>query len=48
LNIRRVMWYQHDGCLAHYGHRITATLNEIFPNRWIERGGPFVSSFTWH
>jgi len=38
LNIRRVMWYQHDGCPAHYGHRIT--LNEIFSNRWIGRGGP--------
>jgi len=27
LNIRRVMWYQYDGCAAHYGHRVTATLN---------------------
>ncbi|EZA55737.1 hypothetical protein X777_04156 [Ooceraea biroi] len=34
------MWYQHDGCSAHYGHRVRAMLNEIFPNRWIGRGGP--------
>jgi len=38
LNIRRIMWYQHDGCPAYYGCRVT--LNEIFPNRWIGRGGP--------
>jgi len=33
LNIHRVMWYQHNGCPAHYGRRVTATFNEIFPNR---------------
>jgi len=40
LNIHRVMWYQHDRCPAHYGRRVTATLNEIFPNRWIGHNGP--------
>jgi len=40
LNIHRIMWYQYDGCLAHYGHRITSTLNEIFSNRWIGRDRP--------
>jgi len=40
LNICRVMWYQHDRCSAHYGRRVTATLNEIFLNRWIECDGP--------
>jgi len=34
------MWYQHDGCPAHYGCRVIATLNEIFPNRRIGRGEP--------
>jgi len=37
LMIYRVMWYQHNGCLAHYGRRVIATLNKIFPNRWIGR-----------
>jgi len=34
------MWYQHDGCPAHIGRRVTAKLNEIFPNQWIRRGKP--------
>jgi len=25
LNIRRVMWYQHDRCTAHYGRRVSYT-----------------------
>jgi len=37
------MWYQQDGCPLHYGRRVTATLNKIFPNRWIGRGG----SISW-
>jgi len=43
LNIHRIMCYQHNGCSAHYKRRVTATFNEIFPNRWIERGG----SISW-
>lgn len=40
LNTCRIMWYQHDGCLVHYGHKVRTTLNEMFPNRWIRRSGP--------
>jgi len=29
--------------ITSYGRRVTATFNEIFPNRWIEHGG----SISW-
>lgn len=33
------VWYQHDGCPAHFGVNVRAHLNETFPNCWIGRGG---------
>ncbi|KOC62234.1 hypothetical protein WH47_03992 [Habropoda laboriosa] len=33
------MWLQHDGCPAHYARKVRDALNELYPNRWIERGG---------
>lgn len=34
------MWIQQDGCPAHYALIARNTLDRIFPNRWIGRGGP--------
>ncbi|KZC15158.1 hypothetical protein WN55_07986 [Dufourea novaeangliae] len=28
-----------DGCLAHYARRVRVALNELYPNKWIGRGG---------
>ena len=36
---RHTMWYQHDGCPAHFSLVARNKLNEKFPNRWIGRGG---------
>ncbi|KZC08938.1 hypothetical protein WN55_00288 [Dufourea novaeangliae] len=33
------MWLQHDGCPAHYARRVRDALNELYPNKWIGRGG---------
>lgn len=41
LNVRQVMWYQHDGCPAHYAQQARNIVQEHFPNRWIGRGGIF-------
>lgn len=41
LNIRRCMWFQHDGCPAHYGRIVRQHLDESYPNRWIGRGSIF-------
>lgn len=40
LALIRDMWYQHDGCPAHYFRGVRDWLNENFPDRWIGRGGP--------
>ncbi|GBP48189.1 hypothetical protein EVAR_27576_1 [Eumeta japonica] len=32
---RVTMWYQNDGCPAHYDTRVRDHLNNIFPARWI-------------
>lgn len=40
LNIRRGMWFQHDGAPAHFSLEARQYLNEVFRNRWIGRGGP--------
>lgn len=40
LNLRHNMWFQLDGCPAHYGRRVRNWLRENFPERWIGRGGP--------
>lgn len=39
LNVRRNMWFLHDGCPAHYSLSVREFLNETFPQRWIGRGG---------
>ena len=39
LDIRRDMWFQHDGAPAHFHRNVRAFLNEFYPNRWIGRGG---------
>lgn len=41
LDIRRTMWYQHDGCPAHFSLDVRNHLNNIYPNRWIGRGSLF-------
>lgn len=33
------IWFQHDGCPAHYSLDVRNFLNDCFPNRWIGRGG---------
>ncbi|KZC05411.1 hypothetical protein WN55_05441 [Dufourea novaeangliae] len=33
------MWLQHDGCPAHDDRRVRDALNELYPNKWIGRGG---------
>jgi hypothetical protein len=38
LETRRTMWYQHDGCPAHFGLAVRNWLNEQYPARWIGRG----------
>lgn len=38
LNVRMDMWYQHDGCPAHYCQDVRTYLNVRFPDRWIGRG----------
>lgn len=40
LSVRKNMWYQHDGCPAHYRRGVRDWLNENYPNKWIGRGGP--------
>nr|WP_253308897.1 DUF4817 domain-containing protein [Rickettsia endosymbiont of Ceutorhynchus assimilis] len=37
---RANMWYQHDGCPAHYARISQEKLNRDFRDRWIGRGGP--------
>lgn len=38
LETRRTMWFQHDGCPAHFGLDVRNWLNNEYPNRWIGRG----------
>ncbi|EZA58856.1 hypothetical protein X777_01031 [Ooceraea biroi] len=33
------MWYQHDGCPAHNARVARTVLHEMFPERWIRKGG---------
>lgn len=37
---RRTMWFQQDGCPAHYTRTARDVLNTEYNGRWIERGGP--------
>lgn len=41
LAIRRNMFFQHDGCPAHFSVNVQEFLNLTFPNRWIGRGSLF-------
>lgn len=41
LEVRRNMWFQQDGCPAHYSRNVQDFLNRHFPNRWIGRGSLF-------
>lgn len=40
LEERQNMWFQHDGCPAHYSAVARDVLNLHYSNRWIGRGGP--------
>lgn len=40
LVVRQNMWFQHDGCPAHYSTIAREVLNHCFNDRWIGRGGP--------
>lgn len=40
LQVRNVMWFQHDGAPAHFGEIVQDYLNDAYPERWIGRGGP--------
>jgi hypothetical protein len=40
LNLRRNMFFQHDGAPAHSGRNVLNFLNENFAGRWIGRHGP--------
>lgn len=40
LDIRQVMWVQHDGCPSHYYREAQEVLNREYNGRWIGRGGP--------
>lgn len=43
IQVRRRMWFQHDGAPAHFFRDVRQLLDEQYPNRWIGRGGPI----TW-
>lgn len=40
LNVRRELWFLHDGCPAHFDRAVRNHLDNTFPRRWIGRGGP--------
>lgn len=40
IGLWRDLWYQQDGCPAHWALNVRAHLNQSFPVRWIGRGGP--------
>ncbi|XP_011860699.1 PREDICTED: uncharacterized protein LOC105557910 [Vollenhovia emeryi] len=40
LQKRMDMWFQHDGCPAHYSRISQEVLDRNYPGRWIGRGGP--------
>lgn len=37
---RLEMWYMHDGAPPHYSISVRDYLNQMYPDRWIGRGGP--------
>lgn len=40
LETRRQLIFKHDGCPAHFRVTVRQYLNDLYPNRWIGRGGP--------
>ena len=40
LDIRRGLWFQHDGAPPHFALDVRNHLNRRFGQRWIGRGGP--------
>lgn len=40
LEVIRRLWIQQDGAPPHYSVRVREYLNNVFPDRWIGRGGP--------
>ncbi|KAJ4438741.1 hypothetical protein ANN_14692 [Periplaneta americana] len=40
LNIRQNMWFMHDGAPAHFSRLVRDTLNDVYHDIWIGRGGP--------
>lgn len=40
LSIYREMWFQQDGCPAHFARPVREYLDEELPGRWIGRAGP--------
>lgn len=42
LALRQRMWFQQDGCPAHYARRVREHLSNTFPDRWIGRLGPIL------
>ena len=40
LEIRQVMWLQHDGAPENFDINVRNHVNVTYPNRWIGRGGP--------
>jgi len=41
LDVRQNMFFQHDGCPAHYALAVRQNLGATFPDRWIGRGSLF-------
>lgn len=39
LNVYRGIWFQQDGCPAHYARAVTEFLNQEYQRRWIGRNG---------
>lgn len=40
IRTRQEMWLQQDGAPPHFARDVRNYLNEVFPQRWIGRGGP--------
>lgn len=40
IQLRRGMFFMHDGAPPHFSVNVRAHLNDFYPERWIGRGGP--------
>lgn len=38
IQLRREMWFMHDGAPPHFGVTVRSYLNQQYPNKWIGRG----------